>query len=165
MKPIRLQLSRAKGFRLQEHSRAVNGLPAVKVDRSTRFGNPCGCQAPYGCPHSPEFEHYAYASDDGSVPPLTCCVDVFRHYVKTGIAGQPTQTGRLWIAADGLAGYPRRQKLVENLASLRGLNLACWCKLEARCHADVLLELANQPVCDDPDSATPTGASFETPRA
>lgn len=32
-------------------------------------------------------------------------------------------------------GYP--------LAALRGKNLACWCKLGAPCHADVLLELAN----------------------
>jgi hypothetical protein len=26
---------------------------------------------------------------------------------------------------------------------LKGKNLACWCALEAPCHADVLLELAN----------------------
>jgi hypothetical protein len=37
--PQRIQLSRAKGFRLQEASLALNGLPAVKVDRSTRWGN------------------------------------------------------------------------------------------------------------------------------
>jgi hypothetical protein len=30
------------------------------------------------------------------------------------------------------------------LAELRGKNLACWCKLTAPCHADVLLELANR---------------------
>jgi len=29
-------------------------------------------------------------------------------------------------------------------AYLRGKNLACWCKLGEPCHADVLLELANQ---------------------
>jgi len=29
------------------------------------------------------------------------------------------------------------------LRELRGKNLACWCKLDAECHADVLLELAN----------------------
>ena len=38
--PVRIQLSRKKGFRLQEVSRAINGLEAVKVDRTTRFGNP-----------------------------------------------------------------------------------------------------------------------------
>lgn len=40
MKPARIQLSRKKGFNLQEHSLSVNGLPAVKVDRSTKWGNP-----------------------------------------------------------------------------------------------------------------------------
>lgn len=39
-KPVRLQLSRKRGFNLQEHSRAVNGLEAVKVDRTTKWGNP-----------------------------------------------------------------------------------------------------------------------------
>jgi hypothetical protein len=38
--PVRLQLSRRKGFKLQAFSRSVNGLAAVKVDRSTRWGNP-----------------------------------------------------------------------------------------------------------------------------
>jgi hypothetical protein len=28
-------------------------------------------------------------------------------------------------------------------ASLRGLDLACWCPLDQPCHADVLLEIAN----------------------
>jgi hypothetical protein len=27
---------------------------------------------------------------------------------------------------------------------LRGKNLACWCKLDDPCHADVLLEIANE---------------------
>jgi hypothetical protein len=30
------------------------------------------------------------------------------------------------------------------LPELRGKNLACWCPLNLPCHADVLLELANQ---------------------
>lgn len=33
----------------------------------------------------------------------------------------------------------------EEIAMLRGKNLACWCKPGAPCHADVLLELANKP--------------------
>lgn len=40
IKPQRLQLSRRKGFNLQAASVALNGLPAVKVDRSTEWGNP-----------------------------------------------------------------------------------------------------------------------------
>lgn len=30
------------------------------------------------------------------------------------------------------------------VAELRGKNLACWCPIGSPCHADVLLELANQ---------------------
>jgi hypothetical protein len=32
------------------------------------------------------------------------------------------------------------------IASLRGRNLACWCRLDQPCHADVLLQLANAPL-------------------
>ncbi len=31
------------------------------------------------------------------------------------------------------------------LEELRGKNLACWCRLDEPCHADVLIELANRP--------------------
>lgn len=31
------------------------------------------------------------------------------------------------------------------LEPLRGKNLVCWCKTDAPCHADILLELANPP--------------------
>ena len=32
----------------------------------------------------------------------------------------------------------------KNIHLLRGKNLACWCALDAPCHADVLLEIANE---------------------
>ena len=38
--PVRLQISRKKGFRLQDASVAVNGLPAIIVARPSRDGNP-----------------------------------------------------------------------------------------------------------------------------
>ena len=38
--PRRLRLSRERGFNLQEHSRAVNGLEAVNVARPSKWGNP-----------------------------------------------------------------------------------------------------------------------------
>ncbi len=38
--PVRIQLSRRKGFNLQEVSRAINGLDAVKVTRPGKWGNP-----------------------------------------------------------------------------------------------------------------------------
>jgi hypothetical protein len=38
--PVRIPLSRRKGFRLQAASRAVNGLEAITVARPSRWGNP-----------------------------------------------------------------------------------------------------------------------------
>ena len=32
----------------------------------------------------------------------------------------------------------------ESLNKLRGKNLACWCRLDQPCHADILLEIANK---------------------
>jgi len=32
----------------------------------------------------------------------------------------------------------------EHIYELKGKDLACWCPLDSPCHADVLLELANQ---------------------
>ena len=39
-KPTRIRLSRGRGWRLQTVSVALNGLPAVKVTRPSRWGNP-----------------------------------------------------------------------------------------------------------------------------
>lgn len=41
--------------------------------------------------------------------------------------------------------YPeKRKKLLENLHRLRNKNLACFCAQDEECHADVLLEAAQQ---------------------
>lgn len=53
---------------------------------------------------------------------------------------------RTWLTVDGCtAGLPeRKQQILESLHELRGKNLACFCKEGTPCHADVLLELANE---------------------
>lgn len=33
--------------------------------------------------------------------------------------------------------------------ALRGYNLACWCKPGTPCHAEILLEIANGPLCPE----------------
>lgn len=33
-----------------------------------------------------------------------------------------------------------------DMAELRGKDLACWCRLDQPCHADILLEIANRPI-------------------
>ncbi len=45
-KPVRIQRKRVKGYRMQEVSLALNGLPAVYVGRPTVFGNPLSCGRP-----------------------------------------------------------------------------------------------------------------------
>ena len=47
------------------------------------------------------------------------------------------------MAADFFAAYAASQPR-SDFAPLRGKDLACWCPLDLPCHADVLLELANQ---------------------
>jgi hypothetical protein len=39
-------------------------------------------------------------------------------------------------------------------AALRGKNLACWCALDAPCHADVLIHWANELTHRTPDLTT-----------
>ena len=51
------------------------------------------------------------------------CIESYREDIKTGSIGLSIPTIR---------------------AELAGKNLACWCPLNQACHADILLELANQ---------------------
>lgn len=39
--------------------------------------------------------------------------------------------------------WSMRPAQLERISALRGKNLACWCRPDRPCHADVLLELAN----------------------
>jgi hypothetical protein len=64
--------------------------------------------------------------------------------------GNPYRVGRHLTRAEAVAryrayllaeGYP----LLDALHEIRGKNLGCWCPLDQPCHADVLLELANEP--------------------
>lgn len=112
--PERILLHRTKGWRLPPG--------AVKVDRSTRWGNPyvigepmdlvCVRRWGFQLKHS---EMQARDRDDA--------VKLF---------------GAL-IAFDGAAIDLIRRELA-------GKDLACWCPLMASCHADVLLCLANDGV-------------------
>lgn len=100
--PVRIQLSRAKGWRMPPN--------AVRVCRPTIFGNP-------------------YTIEDMG---RHDAVEAYRRWV----------TGPLWDDP-----YMREEqlKLRASIPGLRGKDLACWCRLDRACHADVLLELANAP--------------------
>jgi hypothetical protein len=117
--PVRLRLSRARGFNLQACSFATNGLDVARVDRCTIWGNPFGVTPG------------RHRSPDGKMRPV----------IVVGSSEEAIERFR-----NGLVKGRRRRRL---LGQLRGKNLACWCKPGAPCHADVLLELANQPRCEE----------------
>jgi hypothetical protein len=106
-KPVRVRLSRAKGWRMPPNT--------IVVARPTKWGNPYKI-AP------------AIKDDYCSIPAINAATAVALH--------------RQWLAGllAGALGDSTREALLE----LRGCNLACWCALDAPCHADTLLEFANK---------------------
>ena len=109
MKPIRIQLRRTKGWRMPDNT--------VKVDRSTRWGNPFTPAAYWDAGYSGSNE-----------VAISHCVTAFKALVE----------GRYhWAHAIPQEPFP-------DITPLRGKNLACWCKPGSPCHADVLLEISNK---------------------
>ena len=67
---------------------------------------------------------------------------------NTIYVGRPTRWGNPFDASNSGAIDPAMRFACEtapllDVGELRGKNLACWCALDAACHADALLELAN----------------------
>lgn len=85
----------------------------VKVDRTTKWGNPF------------------MVGRDGT---RAECVDLFTKL----LAGYVCMT-----KGDPAASEKYLHMARDNHAELAGKSLACWCPLDAPCHADVLLSLAN----------------------
>lgn len=83
----------------------------IKVDRSTRWGNPfkVGGDASFFSVALPKAVENNFQA-----------VECFKYYLKT----------KLIMFSD-------------YCEDLRNMNLACWCKLDEYCHADVLMKVAN----------------------
>jgi len=65
---------------------------------------------------------------------------------NTIYVGRPSRWGNPYGSASKDLGMYRAYALMCGLPlkDLRGKNLACWCALGRPCHADVLLEMANE---------------------
>ena len=146
--PERIQRRRTKGWRMPEG--------AVFVGRPTKWGNPFvvgktqirvpGVRAEWeyeGRLHKTTGERTFFCTgvDDLGLPVG------FWHDVRIATQEQCVELFRqralgLDVENVGL-GEPRRSIV---RAELAGRDLACWCPLDHPCHADVLLEIANQEV-------------------
>lgn len=136
LRPVRLQLSRRKGFDLQAAARAANGLPAVKCDRSSGFGNPFPISK--GTATTAGVVHDMWIVGTWTGPAIW-----FRD-TEADARELAVKAFRQWLS------LPAQEALrARALSALRGKNLACWCAPGTPCHADVLLELANRPTCEE----------------
>jgi hypothetical protein len=105
MKPVRVQLSRKKGWRMPPNT--------VKVSRPTKWGNPF------------------------HVGEQRTAEEAVKSY-RSMMTGQR-------LSRESTEAYGARAVwMKKQIDTLRGKNLACWCRLGEPCHADVLLELANR---------------------
>jgi hypothetical protein len=130
--PVRLQLSRKRGFRLQAESRRANGLAAVVVARPSVFGNPFAIDT---------ILKSGLARNEHAARALAVA------WFSGWLAGKPLPGAS---PSRGLAA--KRREVLRRLCELRGKNLACWCKLDEVCHADSLIEFAKRvPIGDHPN--------------
>ncbi len=120
--PERVQLSRAKGWRMPPNT--------ARVDRASLFGNPFHVEKAKvsGGPERWVNVTRYMIRDSGS------------HYAtKDEASAEAVLRFRAWI------NHPANRKHREMcVVGLRGKNLACWCKPGRPCHADILLGLANK---------------------
>lgn len=116
MKPIRVQRKRTKGWKMPENT--------VYVGRPTIFGNPFKVG-----------ETYKLGEDGYIIASGSALQYVFGDTIKVRDNAHAVELFKNWIAK-----HPLPQYLLNDI---EGQNLACFCPLDKPCHADVLLELAN----------------------
>lgn len=116
--PKRIQLSRNKGDKLPPG--------AVKVDRTTKYGNPYRIAAPVDLKQAQKWGwNISRSGLRFECRDATEAVAKFRHALFWDVA-----------IHDDIR------------AKLGGKDLACWCGRDAPCHADVLIEIANSDAGD-----------------
>ena len=121
--PVRIQRSRAKGWKMPEDT--------IYVGRPTKWGNPFWHVLRF---HGIERALLLYRNLFEGWNPSTVSdwPDGYVHQVYEDHSDFLKRLGK---------GHPAERADAE----LRGKNLACWCRLDQPCHADVLLEIANGP--------------------
>jgi len=115
--PHRVQLSRAKGWKLPENTVSVARGPG------RIFGNP------FTVKDAIEIAQVRPAKAQAFV------VECFDRWLRGDRSN--------WLGPESDAAAAL---ILERMPELRGKNLACWCKPGTPCHADVLLEIVKRMV-------------------
>lgn len=134
--PERIQRKRTAGWRMPEG--------AIYVGRPTKWGNPIRITPEMSTrPNQPTMYRVHGSPMDHHGGPAYCDIETARHFAA-------------WFFECDLLNnrYPNYPSLDVIRAELAGRDLVCWCPpravsrngslKEMNCHADVLLELANQ---------------------
>ncbi len=109
----RIQLSRKKGYRKPDNT--------VVVSRPSRWGNPWSIQD-------------AIASGIDPDQAAAVCVAAYSDWLKSGKLPDFSPSKKYADLEQ------RREWILTNVYSLKDKDLACWCGLNAHCHADVLID-------------------------
>jgi hypothetical protein len=113
--PVRIQRSR------KQKQVSPNGLPIVYVGRPSKWGNPYFIKKLIGWGDglwqvfNQTFVDQPLITFGTKEEAVRYCVQMFKRYSR---------------------------KI--NVTELKGKNLSCWCPLDCKCHADILLELSNR---------------------
>lgn len=141
--PRRIQLSRAKGWRMPANT--------VKVSRGRgmRWGNPFDLSASAHC-----WTALALGFKADKAGRRAASVELYRRWlvagapaaVACGLAVSHSEDTRMEMIVEAPAITAGPPPTVEEIRQhLAGKDLACWCPLDGQpCHADVLLQLANR---------------------
>ncbi len=114
-RPVRIQRSR------QNKQVSPNGLPIVYVGRPGKWGNPFKVTGEKGNWFVVSDDGFHLVTFDEKKQAIDCCVENYKEYIS----------------------HEHNLGIV-NVFDLKGKNLSCWCPMECKCHADVLLEIANR---------------------
>jgi Domain of unknown function (DUF4326) len=120
--PERIQLSRAKGWKMPPNT--------VKVARPSRWGNPYPVTV------------------FGLELALKLFDNTMHGFWSPGLFDDEPDVliDLAYVLHCAFRKRHSHQCLAHARSELCGLNLACFCRLEQRCHADILLSLANAPL-------------------
>lgn len=132
----RIKRERTPGWRLADAT--DNPLGAVIVDRTSRFGNPFTI---------------AMAKELGYEDPRKAAVDAFAEWLRGN--------RDMWQSDEG---DQKRERILADLLTLRGKDLACPCGPGEECHADELIARANLPEAEQAEWVARVRARVERNR-